>query len=197
MNGLKPLLKKTVICVLCVFGLMTSIITAFVLHIAYDTRSTSVDFQEYAPTVLPAGVAIIGRSLEVWSEKASPVAHTKLLRFDLNTSRSSSLAEGKVKKSNLDNAACSSHSAVTNQTCAIVETPNHQQYFLVTTYQDTLAGKPFSQEAIWTRGDTSIMLYLAGSPMRTYPQDEWSGVVDSFVPVHYSKITSKHYSPGP
>ncbi|HSX30308.1 MAG TPA: hypothetical protein VLE99_00110 [Candidatus Saccharimonadales bacterium] len=192
MAGLKSLSKKII---LSVVGSVAIVIAGFALYIAYMTHSTSVDFQEYAPKSLPAGVAITGRSLDVWSGKTNFLSRTKQLTFSLSPSRSSFISEASRAKGAPFVYQCDYGAA--NAKCTTAETPNHQQYRLTTVYDQTLAGKPFEQTAAWLKGNTYIWIRLEGNPVHLHSQDEWNHVIDSFVPVHYSKISIRQFSPGP
>jgi hypothetical protein len=188
MTKLKFSLQKAL---LVVAGLVALVVAVPVLYVTYDTHNTSVDFQEYAPKVLPTGVTIAGRELKVWSDRVNPLVHTKELSFTLN-SRTSALLESKNF-----NFAYACDTQILNVTCVIAETPQHQRYRLETSYSPTLDGQAFEETAEWLRGDTHIMMMLRGNPLRQHAQDEWERVIDSFVPVHYRHITITQHSPGP
>ncbi|HSX05241.1 MAG TPA: hypothetical protein VLF69_02135 [Candidatus Saccharimonadales bacterium] len=192
MVKLKLLFKKALLpIVLSALGFGAITIAGVASYVVYSTHSTSVNFQEYEPKALPSGITSTGRSLDVWSDKTSFLTHTKQLTFDLNAPHSFiSETRNKPFVYQCDNGAA-------NATCATAETPNHQQYRLTTVYDQTLAGKPFEQTVAWLKGNTYIWITLQGNPVHTYSQGEWGRVIDSFVPVHYSRITIKQYSPGP
>lgn len=177
--------------ILVSLGLIAGVVGLVWLALAYSPRSTVVNFQEYAPNVLPPHVSIGGRSLDVWSAKGSLFAKNKILTFTL-TSPHSFISEERIT-----HFSYTCNTFVRNQTCRVLEAPSHQKYLLTTSYDDMGHTVPFMQTVAWVRGDTHIWITLQGHPVATYSEQTWSQVVDSFHPVHYNVLTIKHYTPGP
>ncbi len=169
--------------------------TGFVGYNFYTAHTSSVNFTEYEPRVLPPGVHMLDHSVDVWRDNNGLFTHHKILTINLSGDSHSHISEQKATDFSY---TCDNGIAI-NQTCQIAETPHHQKYSILATYynEPRPAGEVFEQSVTFTRGNTNISVLFEGSPAPQYSQATWDRVVDSFAPVHYSNITVHQYTPGP
>jgi hypothetical protein len=157
----------------------------------YASRPTTVNFQEYAPGVLPPGLKVTGQSIDIWSSKTNPFTRNKELTIQLNQEHSAISEE----RANGPDPACDSSAA--NQNCIVRTSPKNQQYIITTSYGTIDSSKAFMQEVAWRKSGTHIWITLRGNPVTAYDPELWDKVVDSFSEVHYKGIKVNHYTPGP
>jgi hypothetical protein len=186
---------KTII--ITISAIVVVILAAVGLFIQQEYYSDSVRFQEYAPETLPPGTSITVKSIDIWTSPRTLSLSwftTKQLILTLNHAYSS-IAE--QKNINFDYTCGEYAEIAANETCTVAETPNHQRYQLVMSYDNQSLDKPFFETVSWLRGDTYIWLTLQGNPVTIYSADTWSKVIDSFTPVHYSHLAVFRTAPGP
>ena len=185
-------IRRAILLLLCAIAL---VIGCFLGYNWFVTHAGSVDFGEYEPRVLPPGVHILSKSVEVWLDNNGGLTHHKLFRIELSgsASHSSAITESKVDQIN-KTYECGDGPAV-NQSCLVAQTPRGQHYLLITTYGNDHT--TFEQDASFVRGNTNITVAIQGNPAAQYSRAVWDGVVDSFVRVHYGRIVVDQAKPGP
>lgn len=185
-------IRRAILLLLCAIAL---VIACFLGYNWFVTHAGSVDFGEYEPQVLPPGVHILSKSVEVWLDNNGGLTHHKLFRIELSGSAgySSYTSESKADQTN-NTYECGDGLAI-NQSCVVAQTPHGQQYLLITTYGDDHT--TFEQDASFVRGNTDITVAIQGNPAPQYSRTIWNGVIDSFVRVHYGRIVVDQVKPGP
>jgi hypothetical protein len=177
--------------------LILALIVGCGLYIYIFTHTSSVNFKEYEPTHLPAGLNIKNRNLEIWDETRSgdqSFPHwNKVLRLDVN--QNISIGEWRYSPQDSINFSCNGpENNVEGSTCSTQTSPKGQKYtFTVFSYGNS------SQKGqdIWlVKGNTSIHISNLETD-KIYPSVEWGEVIDSLRQVHYKSLEITHFSPGP
>lgn len=180
--------KPLVILLVAALFLLAGGLISFVLH---DKHSSSLNFQAYAPQVLPSGLRVTERTVDVWSNKTNPLTSKKILTYELDDSKG---YISQANKSDYTPRAVMCEQNVLNQTCKILKTPQGQQYKVELTFTD---GQELSHQTIrWFKDNTYIWMLL-NTAATALSENELSQTVDSFSPVSYDNLKTKHYNPGP
>lgn len=180
--------RKTIIIALVVVIVALVTLAGFALQ---KKNSSSLGFQAYAPQILPQGLEVTERTVDVWNDGPNPFAYHKILTFELSGSRGSI---GQAKKSDYTSRVVTCDYSVVNQVCKMYKTPRGQEYTMELTFKDN---KQLSAQRVgWFKDDTYIWLSLHDGS-EALSENDISQTVDSFSPVHYAKLKTRHYTPGP
>jgi len=141
-----------------------------------------VGFQEYVPTWLPQGVQVTGRNVTVDHDTRFG---TTSITFNLNLNHASTsyIQEDQVK-SRYDTCG---YYANSGQFCKSLTTPDGQRYILLT---DSIAPINLRDQGIELyKGSINIYMRFQNYSGQPYSNVTLNHIVDSFTPVHYSRIS--------
>jgi hypothetical protein len=138
-----------------------------------------IDFQEYAPTYLPDGLAIRQTTVEAGSPIGQNSVTTTSLR--LGMAQQSLIYERKAEEA----FAYVCRAKVTNQRCVTRSTTAGQRYEIITS---NVLRQPIEQDVEWVKGTTWIRVVMVGEPGQPYPPETLDRIVDSFQPALYSHV---------
>lgn len=194
--------KKIIIIILAIIGI---VVTAFFGWKAYrDSNPQSyINFKQFSPTKIVGGLHVTEKNVEAW--ESHPLLwfrpYSVIIRLSLESpfsfiAESKSESDGTVDPTRFP---CSTEGA----RCFSKTTPQGQTYLLTHHYSlSNFEARPFvydeltEQSIAFVRDGTGISVVI--SDMTTPIADEdWSAMIDSFVPTTFTDLRVKHMRPGP
>lgn len=155
----------------------------------YARNSWAVKFTQFMPSYMPYGANEKNKSIDIWRTKnPNPFIYERIFTINYDGHSISLIGQefaGEIK----DWGGCKANA---NTKCETITTPNRQKYETATVVS-TINGQVTGQRATLFKGNTYIWIDSKTDLSRL----EWDKIIDSFVPVSYKKITTKHYSYGP
>ncbi len=144
-----------------------------------------INFQEYEPGYLPAGLQTQDKHWEQWVRRRPQPSPTEL---DFTFNKYNSIRE--VKNDGTIRApfayTCEGNGG---ESCAIAMTKNGQKY---RTTIDKMSDKDY-ETIEWLKGDTLILFFYNAPPDKPLSADEVGKFIDSFKPVSYHGLGLKRY----
>lgn len=181
--------KRNVVIILVVATFILA--TGLISFALFKKNSSSLDFQAYAPQILPPGLRITDRTVDIWSNKTNPFVSKKILTYRLDESKG---YISQADKSGYTSKVVMCGRNLINQTCKTLKTPEGQQYIVELTSKNNQ--ELSSQTIRWFKNDTYIWLSL-NSNVKALSENDINQTVDSFNPATYDNLRTKHYTPGP
>lgn len=171
------------------------VVGCYLAYASYRYYNPNVNFQEYVPTELPAGISVGAKTVEFWSSPMLPLQPIKT-NVRVSLGEHASLLEEQYSL-NLSANTCT---PVVNQKCIEARTSKGQFYRTVTTYvQSDSTNNNYDKlstiVATFDRDGTRILINFDQSASQL-PID-WGGFIDSFVPTTFSQPKVVHMQPGP
>jgi hypothetical protein len=173
----KSLTVAVLVFVILALGLYT------LYRIFFYTPPAKINFQEYEPGYLPAGLQMQGKHLEQWVRKPPHPSPTEL-NFGLNKYNSVSEMKNDGTIRAPFNYSCKDNE---DSSCAIATTKNGQKY---RTSIDKMSDTDY-ETIEWLKGDTLILFFYNAPPGKPLSSDEVGKFIDSFKPVSYRGLTLK------
>lgn len=157
-----------------------------IYRIFFYIPPAKINFQEYEPSYLPAGLQMQDKHLEQWVRKSPQPSPTEL---DFTYNKYSSIRE--VKNDGTIRVPftykCEDNGG---EICSIATTKNGQKY---RTTIDKMSDKDY-ETIDWLKGDTLILFFYNAPPGEPLSADEVGKFIDSFKPVNYHGLGLKrHY----
>lgn len=182
----KPFLTRQIV-ILAVLILIVLAVSIYILYrFFFYIPPAKINFQEYAPGYLPAGLQMEDKHLEQWVRKSPQPSPTEL-DFDFN--KYNSIRE---VKNNGTIRMPFTYTCKDNEddSCAIATTKNGQKY---RTTIDRMSDKDY-ETIEWLKGDTLILFFYNAPLGQPLSSDEVSKFIDSFKPVSYHGLRVKVYN---
>jgi hypothetical protein len=188
--------------VLVVLGTPLLIGLIYLLYMYYNPQ-LRIDFKEFKPTTLPAGVSITGEELGVWT--AHPLLwfapYGIVVELHLN-GEGSYISETKHTSKYGGTYSCSRPAI--DEVCSNSRTPKGQDYTLLLTsspLDPTKSSSPqdplSSERIIFVKDDTYINIELSRPDHIAIPDTDIQTMIDSLTPTHFTHLQIKRYHPGP
>jgi hypothetical protein len=148
----------------------------------------SLEFQQFEPKFLPAGVKVTGKDLIASVDRHSEL-QSLTLYVSLNLPKYSHISEERTGGLEMD---CKGHIMDDSEVCVIKKTPKGQQYMHVRNqHKDGRKG----EDVRFVRDGTLIAVRVDVEKTGFFSEVEWQNTIDSFVPVKYD-LKPEYEAPG-
>jgi hypothetical protein len=197
--------RRTNILFIIIASILLTMVLFFGWKVYRDSQPQSyINFEQFTPTEIVDGLHITEKNVEVW--ESHPLLWFRPYEVNIRSTiddKGSSIVQTKAKSDSTIDIS-DFYCQMVGVTCFNRVTPHGTPYLLSHTRTPSdLKARPLtydklSTQSIWfVKGGTSISVGIEGDRSTAIPDNDWSAMIDSFVPTTFTDLHVKHMRPGP